>query len=96
MVTFGEITTKNLRVNYTKDDIEGYIVSGSVAYNKDNVLIDANGNIKNAEGTNIGNFTIYGERSRINLNDCLTEFMVDAIAIAEATLADLASSYPEE
>lgn len=98
MVTFGEITSKNLRVNYTKDDMEGYKVVGSANYNKENKPTDANGDIRDAEGKHIANFNIYGEGeyARINLTDCLAGRMSDAVEVAEATLADLAATYPEE
>jgi hypothetical protein len=98
MVTYGEITQKNLRVNYTKTDIEGYKVTGSVNYNKENKLTDANGDIRDAEDKHIANFNVYGEGeyARVNLTDCLAGMMSEAVEVAEATLADLAVSYPEE
>lgn len=98
MVTFGEITQRNTRVNYTKEDMEGYKVVGSANYNKDNKLTDANGDIRNAEGTHIANFNIYGEGeyTRVNLTDCLAGMMSEAVEVAEATLADLAGTYPQE
>jgi hypothetical protein len=98
MIVFGEITSKSLRVNYTKDDIEGYKVVGSVNYNKENKLADANGEIRDMEEKRIANFNVYGEGeyARINLTDCLAGRMGDAVAVAETTLADLAASYPEE
>lgn len=39
MVTFGQITSKTIRVNYVKDDIEGYKVVGSASYNKEQRLL---------------------------------------------------------
>lgn len=97
MVKFGEITSKTVRAPYTKDDVEGYVVTGYVTYNKDNKISDANGSIKEGNVT-ISNFNIYGEgeNTRINLNDCLAGRMSDAVMLAEATLADLAKSYPAE
>ena len=98
MVTFGEITQKNLRVNYVKDDMEGYKVVGNANYNKENKLTDAYGDIRNAEDMHIANFNVYGEgeNARVNLNDCLAGMMSEAVEVAEATLADLAATYPEE
>lgn len=98
MVKYGEITSKNLRVNYTKDDMEGYKVVGSSNYNKENKLTDANGDILDAEGKHIANFNIYGEGeyTRVNLTDCLAGMMSEAVEVAEATLADLAADYPKE
>lgn len=98
MVTFGEITQKNLRVNYVKEDIEGYKVAGNANYNKENKLTDAYGDIRNAEDMHIANFNVYGEgeNARVNLNDCLAGMMSEAVEVAEATLADLAATYPEE
>ena len=96
MVTFGEITSKTIRVNYTKDDIAGVVVKGSVTYNKDNKLTDANGNIEGADKKNIGSFDIYGsgEDMRITLKSSAdkTDEVND---IAKATLADLANGYTE-
>lgn len=98
MIVFGEITSKSLRVNYTKDDIEGYKVVGSVNYNKEHKLTDANGDIRDAEDKHIANFNVYGEGeyARVNLTDCLAGMMSEAVEVAEATLADLAATYPEE
>ena len=98
MVTFGEITSKNLRVEYTKDDLAGYAVVGSANYNKENKLTDANGDIRDKEGKHIANFNIYGsgETTRVNLTDCLAGKMGEAVEVAEATLADLSASHPEE
>ena len=98
MIVFGEITSKSLRVNYTKDDIEGYKVVGSANYNKENKLTDANGEIRDMEEKRIANFNVYGEGeyARVNLTDCLAGMMSEAVEVAEATLADLAATYPEE
>ena len=98
MVTFGEITQRNTRVNYTKDDMPGYKVVGSANYNKENKLIDANGDIRDAEDRHIANFHIYGEGeyTRVNLTDCIAGMMSEAVTVAEATLADLAGTYPQE
>ena len=98
MVTFGEITSKSLRVNYTKEDMEGYKVVGSANYNKENKLTDANGEIRDVEEKRIANFNVYGEGeyARVNLTDCLAGMMSEAVEVAEATLADLAATYPEE
>lgn len=43
MVTFEEITSKTLRVNYKKDDIEGYLVKGAVTYNLEDKPTEFNG-----------------------------------------------------
>lgn len=99
MVTFENITDKTVRATYVKVDYEGFVVSGSAAYNKENRLSDASGNIRLAESNeHLANFNIYGvgEQTRINLTDCIAGRMADAVAIAEATLADLAESYPEK
>lgn len=98
MVTFGEITQRNTRVNYTKEDMDGYKVVGSANYNKENRLTDASGSIRDAENLYVANFNIYGqgEDARVNLTECKPELMNEAIAVAQATLADLAAQYPEE
>ena len=98
MVTFGEITQRNTRVNYTKEDMEGYKVVGSANYNKENKLTDANGEIRDMEEKRIANFNVYGEgeHARVNLTDCLAGMMGEAVEVAEATLADLAADYPKE
>ena len=96
MVKFGEITSKTVRAPYTKDDVEGYVVTGSATYNKEDKLTDASGSIREGD-VNISNFNIYGSGAdtRINLNDCLAGRMSDAVRLAEATLADLAATSPE-
>lgn len=98
MVRFEEITSKDVRVPYTKDDIEGIIVKGSVAYDKEEKVTSASGSINEVEGNYIADFNVYGqgENARINLTNCLPAKMGEAIEVAQATLADLAASYPEE
>lgn len=99
MVTFGTITDKTLRVQYTKEDYAGFKVVGNATYNKENALIDAYGDIRDAEtNEHVANFNIYGmgENTRVNLTDCIAGKMNEAVSLAEATLADLASQYPEE
>lgn len=98
MVRFEEITQKNVRVNYVKDDMEGYKVVGSANYDKENKLTDANGSIAGAENEHIADFNVYGqgENARINLTNCIPAKMGEAIEVAQATLADLASTYPQE
>jgi hypothetical protein len=96
MVTFGDITSKTIRVNYTKTDLEGFVVKGSASYNKENKLIDANGNITDTDEKNIGSFNIYGneEDMRITLN-CPAKLTDEVNAVAKAALADLANGYTE-
>lgn len=99
MVTFGEIVSKSIRVNYTKDDMEGYKVVGTATYDKEKKLTDAYGDIRDAStNEHIANFNIYGmgEGTRINLTDCIAGKMSEAVEVAEATLADLAGTYPIE
>lgn len=95
MVKFEEITQKIIKVNYTKDDVPGYVVKGTAMYSMDK-LSDVNGDIRNAEGKQIANFNTFGkdESTRINLTDCLAGMMSEAVVAAEATLADLAKGYP--
>lgn len=98
MVTFREITNKTLSVNYTKADVEGYKVVGNVTYNKENKIVNADGDIRDAEDKRIAFFNTYGEgeNARINLTDCMADKMAEAAQVANATLADLAQSYPQE
>ena len=95
MVTFGDIET--LRVKYT-EETEGHKVAGTVTYNGQKKITEANGHITDAEDKHIANFNIYGEGeyTRVNLTDCIAGKMSEAVAVAESTLADLASQYPEE
>ena len=99
MIKYKEIISKTLRASYEKVDIEDYKVVGSVAYNINNRIIDANGDIRDADtNAHIANFNVYseGETVRMNLTDCITGKMMDAVTVAEATLADLSQSYPQE
>ena len=95
MVQFGDITSKTIRVDYTKMDIEGYKITGSATYNKENQLTEANGSIADEE-RNIGSFNIYniGGDTRINLS-CSAKLTDVVNDIAKATLADLANGYAE-
>lgn len=98
MVTFGTICEKIIRAPYTKDDMEGYKVTGYATYNKENKLTDASGDIRTIEDVHVANFNIYGsgEYTRVNLTDCIAGKMSEAVTVADATLADLASTYPTE
>lgn len=98
MVTYEEIISKTLTVGFKKTDLEGVVVKGNATYNKDNRLTDANGETRDLENAHIANFSMYGsgENARINLTDCQPGMMGRASEVAEATLADLASSYPKE
>lgn len=99
MVTFTEITSKSVRATYEKTDIEGYKIFGSVSYDKESKITDADGEIREvATQKLLTNFNTYGtgDDARINLTNCLAGKMSEAVAIAEATLADLAATYPEE
>lgn len=97
MVTFQTITRKDVTAPYTKDDYENLVITGNASYNKENKLIDANGEVKNEEGRNLGNFSLYGsdENARISFNANAKEG--DSVyAAAKATLADLVATYPAE
>lgn len=98
MVTFGKITEKTIRVNYTKDDREGYKVVGTATYNKENKLTDASGDIRTTEDTHVADFNVYGsgDEVRVNLTNCIAGKMSEAVEVAEATLADLTGTYPAE
>ena len=99
MVKFTEITSKTVRANYEYDHADGYKVTGSAAYDKNDKIIDADGQIKEVDTERIiANFNTYGtgEDARINLTNCLAGKMSLAVTIAEQTLASLAASYPEE
>ena len=97
MVTFQTITRKDVTAPYTKDDYENLVINGYASYNKENKLTDANGEVKDADGRNLGNFNLYGsdEYARISFNASAKDG--DAVyAAAKATLADLAAAYPQE
>lgn len=99
MVTFTEITSKSIRANYVKEDYEGYVITGSVSYNKDAQITDADGEIKEIDtNVHVANYNTYGigDDARINLTNCLADKMSIAVSIAASTLSDLAESYPEE
>lgn len=97
MVTFQTITRKDVTAPYTKDDYENLVINGYASYNKENKLTDANGEVKDAEGRNLGNFNLYGsdENARISFNANAKEGDV-VYAAAKATLADLVADYPQE
>lgn len=98
MVKFEEITQKNVRANYLKTDIEGYKVAGNAGCNKAGKLTDANGSIRSMNDEHVASFSIYGEGeyARVSLTDCIPSMMGTAIEVAQATLSDLASTYPQE
>lgn len=98
MVNFGKITSKRVQVEYTKTDVEGYKVVGEATYNQDGKLTEAFGSIRDSENVPIAYFNSYGEGeyARINLTDCIPAMMEEATTIAQATLADLAVTHPEE
>lgn len=97
MVTFGTITDKTVRAAFSKTDIEGFVVNGNAAYNKENKLTDAYGTISKDDNSQVCNFNVYGagDNMRVNLSDCPADLMTTAVEIAQAALADLAGTYPE-
>lgn len=96
MVQFGEIVRKDIRVSYTADADGGYKVVGHASYDKENKMVDAYGEIADAEGIIIARFSAYcGDETRTNLNDVVSGKMGAAVMITEAILADLAAGYKE-
>lgn len=103
MVQFGEVKSKTTRVAFKKDDIEGYLVEGEVAYDLlKNEVTDMNGSINvlsDEEGKgakkNIGSVrTVIGSKDRLAIDT--NESMMDIVNdIAKATLADLRKGYTE-
>lgn len=98
MVQFEEITQRDTRVNFSKNDMEGYKVAGNAMYNKEDQLVNANGEIRDMNDAYIARFTIYGEgvNARISITDSLSEMLSEAAWVAQATLSDLNSTYPNE
>ena len=98
MITFGELTSKAVRVEYTMSGTEGYRVTGNACYDKENKLIDASGSIITKDNVHVANFNIYGEGefARMNLTDCIPSMLVIATEVAQDTLAGLTSTYPNE
>jgi hypothetical protein len=97
MVTFETITKKDVSAPYIKNDYNELVIKGTASYNKENKLTEANGEVKDAEGKNLGNFNLYGsdEYARISFNASAKDG--DAVyAAAKATLADLVETYPQE
>lgn len=98
MVKFTEITSKTVRANYEYEHADGYKVIGSAAYDKNDKIIDADGQIKEIDTERIiANFNTYGtgEDARINLTNCLAGKMGLAVTIAETVLTELAATNPE-
>ena len=96
MVQFGKITSKTIRAEYAKVDIEGYKVDGSATYDKENKLTEANGNIVDVDNKNIGSFNIFGMGDDMRINLSCSAKLTDVVNdIAKATLADLGEGYAE-
>ena len=98
MVRFGEILTKDVRVPYTKDDIEGVVATGVVAYNKEKKVTNMTGDIRDLKDNLIARFELAGQvdNLKVRMYECDPKKMVEAMEIAQATIADLAASYPQE
>ena len=98
MVQFGEIVSKNLRVSYTGTEAD-YKVVGNASYDKNNKMIDAYGEMSDAEGVVIARFSAYGSTEqgdmRTNLNDVVAGRMTAAVMVTEAVLAELVKGYNE-
>lgn len=98
MVQFGEIVSKNLRVNYTGAEAD-YKVVGNASYDKENKMLDAYGEITDADGVVIARFSAYGATEhgemRTNLNDVVAGRMTAAVMVTEAMLAELVKGYNE-
>lgn len=97
MVTFGEITRRDLGVNYTKEDISGYKVAGSVSYNKDNEVTSADGRIYTTEDVLLGSFNLYGVGDAANISyNCPLKHAAEVQSVAAKTYADLVKSAPKQ
>lgn len=96
MVQLEEIIQRDTRVNFSKNDMEGYKVAGNAMYNKEDQLVNANGEIRDMHDAYIAHFTIYGEgvNARISLTDSLPEMLSEAVWVAQATLSDLNAIHP--
>lgn len=96
MVTFGEITRRDLGINYTKEDISGYKVAGSVSYNKDNEVISAEGRILTTDDVHLGSFNVHGTGDAANIScNCPLKHFAEVQGVAAKTYADLAKSTPK-
>lgn len=89
MVEFVEITERTIRANYKTDDGN---VNGTVTYTNGK-MVRATGTIRKDEQY-IANFNTVGDR--VNLVDCDSKMMSVAVELAEAALADLVATHPEE
>ena len=96
MVHLEEIIQRDTRVNFSKNDMEGYKVAGNAMYNKEDQLVNANGEIRDMNDAYIARFTIYGEgvNARISLSDSLPEMLSEAVWVAQTTLSDLNAIHP--
>lgn len=96
MVQLEEIIQRDTRVNFSKNDMEGYKVAGNAMYNKEDQLVNANGEIRDMNDAYIARFTIYGEgvNARISLSDSLPEMLSEAVWVAQTTLSDLNAIHP--
>ena len=96
MVQLEEIIQRDTRVNFSKNDMEGYKVAGNAMYNKEDQLVNANGEIRDMNDGYIARFTIYGEgvNARISLSDSLPEMLSEAVWVAQTTLSDLNAIHP--
>jgi hypothetical protein len=97
MVVFDTIVRKDITAPYTKTDFNDLVIKGHASYNKENKLTEAQGEVMDEKGQNLGNFNLYGsdEYARISFNAAAREGD-NVYAAAKATLADLVATYPQE
>lgn len=96
MVQFEEIIDKTVQVRFTKNT-DGYTVEGTATYNKDNRLINANGNMTKPDKSYGGSFSASGsgDSMRLSINDIDSGDSTNVCPIVEATLGELETGYTE-
>lgn len=67
MMILGEVTNKRVTQKFN-DEVEDFVISGFVTYNKDGYIDDANGQIETTNGEHYADFNIQNGGIWMNVN----------------------------
>lgn len=74
MVTLENIVRQDTKYNFVKNDVEPYVVRGTVQYDMNKKVVDVSGVITDSTNNYVANFNSYGGYNndvlKCNLTDC--------------------------
>ena len=91
MITLGDITRKDTRYNYVKDDVVPYVIRGTVQFDINNRVIDLSGVVYDTNNNYVANFHSYnsGDNAKYNLTDCSFDKLKEVANLLEVTVKEI-------